>query len=177
MKPVFDSHGLATSAGEVRCFYYSQDTGEYTGWSDEYINIGLSMPARSTDIDPGNDVPGFAYVYENGGWVIKEDHRGETVYILATGEAVKIINIGPYPEGTSTSLPEKSVSELYDEELQAINAKYTFDINSLAVQWGKVGLFDGGSEQSKKEVLYAHLQERNLKYSVDLEALDQKYGD
>ncbi|MBV7166429.1 tail fiber assembly protein, partial [Escherichia coli] len=48
MKPVFDKNGLATVPGDMRCFYYDAVTSEYTGWSDEYINTGVSMPACST---------------------------------------------------------------------------------------------------------------------------------
>ncbi|STH05040.1 tail fiber assembly protein from lambdoid prophage [Escherichia coli] len=44
MKPVFDENGLATVPGDMRCFYYDAVTSEYTGWSDEYINTGVSMP-------------------------------------------------------------------------------------------------------------------------------------
>lgn len=51
MKPVFDENGLATVPGDMRCFYYDAETSEYTGWSDEYINTGVSMPACSTGID------------------------------------------------------------------------------------------------------------------------------
>ena len=58
MKPVFDENGLATVPGNMRCFYYEAVTYEYTGWSDEYINTGVSMPACSTGIDPGEYIPG-----------------------------------------------------------------------------------------------------------------------
>ncbi len=51
MKPVFDENGLATVPGDMRCFYYDAETSEYTGWSDEYINTGVST-ACSTGIDP-----------------------------------------------------------------------------------------------------------------------------
>ncbi|MDY8053243.1 tail fiber assembly protein, partial [Escherichia coli] len=44
MKPVFDVNGLATEPGEIRCYYYDAVTSEYMGWSDEFINIGVSMP-------------------------------------------------------------------------------------------------------------------------------------
>ncbi|MCL3989965.1 tail fiber assembly protein, partial [Escherichia coli] len=48
MTPIFDENGLATVPGDMRCFYYDAETSEYTGWSDEYINTGVSMPACST---------------------------------------------------------------------------------------------------------------------------------
>ncbi len=43
MKPVFDEMA-GYSAGRYALFYYDAETSEYTGWSDEYINTGVSMP-------------------------------------------------------------------------------------------------------------------------------------
>lgn len=60
MKPVFDDNGLAIEEGNIRCFYYCPTTGEYTGCSDEYIYVGVSMPGNSTDIEPGK------YIAERG---------------------------------------------------------------------------------------------------------------
>ncbi len=51
MKPVFDENGLAAESGDIRCFYFDPSTFEYTGWSDEHINVGVSMPGHSTDVD------------------------------------------------------------------------------------------------------------------------------
>lgn len=59
MKPVFDENGLATEPGEIRCYYYDAATSEYMGWSDEYINLGVSMPGHSTDIEPGDNETGY----------------------------------------------------------------------------------------------------------------------
>ncbi len=72
MKPVFDENGLATVPGDMRCFYYDAETSEYTGWSDEYINTGVSMPACSTGIDPGENIPGKVAVFTGKGWSMKK---------------------------------------------------------------------------------------------------------
>ena len=72
MKPVFDENGLATVPGNMRCFYYEAVTYEYTGWSDEYINTGVSMPACSTGIDPGENIPGRVAVFTGKGWSHEE---------------------------------------------------------------------------------------------------------
>ena len=85
MKPVFDENGLATEPGNIRCFYYDPITGEYTGWSDEYINVGVSMPGHSTDIPPGDVVTGKVAVFTGGAWIQQEDHRGTVVYSTADG--------------------------------------------------------------------------------------------
>lgn len=105
MKPVFDDNGLAIEAGNIRCFYYSSVTGEYTGWSDEYIHIGVSMPGNSTDIDPGDEVSGQVAVFGNGGWAMHEDHRGDTVYSTTDGTASTVDYIGPVRDGYTTVAP------------------------------------------------------------------------
>ncbi|EPL4526766.1 tail fiber assembly protein [Enterobacter asburiae] len=105
MKPIFDENGLATEPGEIRCYYYDAMTFEYMGWSDEYINIGVSMPGDSTDIDPGNEVAGKVAVFQNGGWVLNEDHRGETVYSTSDASASTVDYIGPIKDGYTSITP------------------------------------------------------------------------
>lgn len=105
MKPVFDKNGLSTEPGEIRCFYFDATTSEYMGWSDEYINPGVSMPGHSTDIDPGDDVEGKVAIYNGKKWAAIEDHRGETVY-STTGRDESIIDyIGPIREGFTGTPP------------------------------------------------------------------------
>ncbi|MBV7694091.1 tail fiber assembly protein, partial [Limnobaculum sp. M2-1] len=105
MKPVFDENGLAIEAGNIRCFYYSPVTGEYTGWSDEYINIGVSMPGHSTDIDPGDEVAKKVAVFRNGEWKREEDHRGEQVYSTTNATSYTVDYIGPIHEGLTSIAP------------------------------------------------------------------------
>lgn len=105
MKPVFDNKGLATEPGEIRCFYYDQVTSEYMGWSDEYINVGVSMPGHSIDIDPGEEVAGKIAVFSNGTWVLNEDHRGDTVYSTADCTASTVDYIGPIKAGYTSRAP------------------------------------------------------------------------
>lgn len=105
MKPVFDENGLAIEAGSIRCFYYCPVTGEYTGFSDEYINIGVSMPGNSTDIDPGDEVAGKVAIYTDNGWQRQEDHRGETVYSVEDKSSSIVDYIGPLKDGFVTAAP------------------------------------------------------------------------
>lgn len=105
MKPVFDENGLATEPGETRCFYYDAVTSEYMGWSDEYINLGVSMPGHSTDIDPGDEVAGKIPVFTGIGWEQQEDHRGETVYSTESGDASMVDYIGPIKDGFTSTAP------------------------------------------------------------------------
>ncbi|MBM6608856.1 tail fiber assembly protein [Enterobacteriaceae bacterium RIT814] len=108
MKPVFDTNGLAAVAGQIRVYYFSNDTGEYQGRSDEYINIGVSMPGNSTNIDPGEHSMREVPVFENGEWKIKEDHRGDVVYSISSGDAFTVNYIGPVHDGYTTVAPSGS---------------------------------------------------------------------
>lgn len=105
MKPVFDENGLAIEAGNIRCFYYCPVTGEYTGWSDEYINVGVSMPGNSTDIDPGDEVAGEVAIFTDNGWQRQEDHRGETAWSTADGSTITVDYIGSLHDGYTSIAP------------------------------------------------------------------------
>lgn len=106
MKPVFNETGLATTPGNIKVFYYSQSTGEYTGESDEYINIGVSLPANATDLPPGGHTTGYVSVFKDGGWQSLEDHRGETVYAIANAEKTTVDYIGNIKPGFTTAPPK-----------------------------------------------------------------------
>lgn len=108
MTPVFDKDGLATESGSVRCYYFDALTGEYAGWSDEYIHVGVSMPGNSTTIDPGEGSDGGVWVFANGAWSLKEDHRGETEYSITTLQASMVRHIGPAQDGFTFINPTTS---------------------------------------------------------------------
>ena len=99
MTPIFDENGLATVPGDMRCFYYDAVTYEYTGWSDEYINTGVSMPACSTGIDPGENIPGKVAVFTSKGWDREEEDRNKTVCSTKNGATVTVDYIGAIKDG------------------------------------------------------------------------------
>ncbi|AWS97499.1 tail fiber assembly protein [Citrobacter sp. CRE-46] len=99
MIQVFDENGLATESGEIRCFYYTADTGEYMGWSDEFINVGVSLPGNSTTLDPGDCAVGQVSVFVNGAWSRQEDNRGTLVYSTLDGGELTVDYIGKIKDG------------------------------------------------------------------------------
>jgi len=105
MKPIFDENGLAIESGNIRCFYFDSVTGEYAGWSDEFINIGVSMPGNSTDIDPGDDIAGKALVFNGEKWEQQSDYRDKTVYSTVDGSTVTVDYIGNIRDGFTLSEP------------------------------------------------------------------------
>lgn len=105
MSLVFDKKGYAAAAGEIRVYYFDPVTREYVGWSDEFINVGVSMPGCSTAIAPGDDVEGKVFVFSGAKWVLTEDHRGETAYDTSDKREVIVDYIGPLHEGFTSDAP------------------------------------------------------------------------
>lgn len=105
MSVIFDENGLATQAGELRVYYYEPSTGEYRGWSDEYINVGVSMPGHSTTIELGEESPGFVSVFNGTGWEQQPDNRGVTVYSTADRATTVVNYIGEIRSGFTIVAP------------------------------------------------------------------------
>ncbi|ELF1164062.1 tail fiber assembly protein [Salmonella enterica] len=174
MKPVFEN-GLAVEPGDIRCFYYDALTYEYTGWSDEFINIGVSMPANCCDIDPGDAHEGFVNVFNGNSWESKEDHRGEVVYDVETREPFLITEIGPYPEGTTTTKPEPTNDEKRKNALLNLSQEYQSDILQLNTAWLAAAVSDGINETTKKDSVIAQINDRKVRYSQDRASIIAKY--
>ncbi|AGE84950.1 tail fiber assembly protein [Cronobacter sakazakii SP291] len=105
MSLVFDEKGYAAVAGEIRVYYFDPITREYMGWSDEFINVGVSMPGCSTAIKPGDDAEGRVFIFSETGWVQTEDHRGETAYSISDGRPVTVNYVGALQEGFTFDAP------------------------------------------------------------------------
>lgn len=101
----FNEKGHATSAGNVRVFYYDGHTKEYRGLSDEFIHVGVSIPGNSTMTAPGEAIAGQVWIYDGGQWLAYEDHRGETVYSTDDRSAVRVNYIGPLKDGFVPTSP------------------------------------------------------------------------
>lgn len=145
MKPVFDENGLAIEAGNIRCFYYCPVTGEYSGWSDEYINVGVSMPGYSTDIDPGDEVAGEVAVFTCGSWERVEDHRGETIYSIDNREMSGVDYIGPIRDGYTSTAPSTPYDKWGGKKwVTDSDAKYAADVEAASQK--KQALLDKATE-------------------------------
>ncbi|WP_079518060.1 tail fiber assembly protein [Kosakonia radicincitans] len=73
-------------------------------------------------------------------------------------------------------IPSLPSDVLYEQELNEINSDYEKDISDLVLKYSRAGLFDDGTEASKKAELFSALQARQTKYTSDLNELDIKYG-
>lgn len=93
----------------MKIYDYDKNTGEYLGEREAVLdpleaekgNLVPLVPAFATLVAPPIVSAGYVAVYE-GGWVVKEDHRGKTVY-SADGTQKVIACIGSIPSGWSLS--------------------------------------------------------------------------
>ncbi|QEM92757.1 tail fiber assembly protein [Kosakonia radicincitans] len=108
---VLDNTKIATVEGNITVYNFSAQTGEYTGSSDEYLAVGIGLPAHSTDIDPGALVYGYVPVFTRDKWVLKEDHRGITVWSTSDRTASEIDYIGAIKDGFVTIAPATQYDE------------------------------------------------------------------
>lgn len=102
---VLDNTKIATVAGSITVYNFYAQTGEFTGSSDEYLAVGIGLPAHSTDIDPGIAGDGYVMVFTEQAWSRMEDHRGEKVYSTIDRSASVIDYIGAVKDGFTSISP------------------------------------------------------------------------
>ncbi|VVT53796.1 Phage tail fiber assembly protein [Kosakonia radicincitans] len=108
---VLDKTKIATGEGNITVYNFSAQTGEYTGSSNEYLTVGIGLPAHSTDIDPGVSANGYVPVFVGNKWEQKEDHRGTTVWSTSDRAASVIDYIGAIKDGFVTVAPATQYDE------------------------------------------------------------------
>lgn len=95
MNVVLDDNNQASSSGWATVYNIDKLTNVFIGKSDEYLMVGVGLPASATVDEPPAAQDGFAICRNTtgDGWEQVEDHRGETVYNTATlqSEVVQVI--------------------------------------------------------------------------------------
>ncbi|EJU2430166.1 tail fiber assembly protein [Escherichia coli] len=93
----------------IKIYNLLTGTNEFIGEGDAYIPPHTGLPANSTDIAPPDiDIPaGFVAVFnsDEASWHLVEDHRGKTVYDVASGDSLFISELGPLPENVTWLSP------------------------------------------------------------------------
>ncbi|EDX37723.1 TPA: tail fiber assembly protein [Escherichia coli] len=119
---------MSEQSRTVKIYNLLAGTNEFIGEGDAYIPPHTGLPANSTDIAPPEIPAGFVVVFnsENESWNIVEDHRGKTVYDVASGDALFISEPGPLPENVTWLSPAgeyqkwDGVSWVKDEEAEKL---------------------------------------------------------
>lgn len=92
----------------IKIYNLLAGTNEFIGEGDAYIPPHTGLPANSTYIAPPDIPAGFVAVFnsDEASWHLVEDHRGKTVYDVASGDALFISELGPLPENVTWLSPE-----------------------------------------------------------------------
>ncbi|ECU8335464.1 tail fiber assembly protein [Salmonella enterica] len=92
----------------IKVYNLRSDTNEFIGAGDAYIPPHTGLPASCTDIAPPDTPASHIAIFdaETETWSLKEDHRGETVYDITTGNQIYISEPGPLPENVTSVSPD-----------------------------------------------------------------------
>ncbi|MBW0652348.1 tail fiber assembly protein, partial [Escherichia coli] len=92
----------------IKIYNLLAGTNEFIGEGDAYIPPHTGLPANSTYIAPPDIPAGFVAVFnsDEASWHLVEDHRGKTVYDVASGDALFISELGSLPENVTWLSPE-----------------------------------------------------------------------
>ena len=104
---------MSEQARTIKIYNLLAGTNEFIGEGDAYIPPHTGLPANSTDIAPPDIPAGFVAVFnsDEASWHLVEDHRGKTVYDVASGDALFISELGPLPENVTWLSPEGEVQK------------------------------------------------------------------
>lgn len=102
-----DKNGIAIAAGYTTVFNFDTITREHIGQNEEYLMIGVGIPAYSCIDAPYKLQDGFTAVrnIENTLWEQIENHRGKVVYSTKTGEEIVISELGKLPHNVTEQAP------------------------------------------------------------------------
>lgn len=106
-KATLNNNGIATKAGDITVYNYDGGTREYLSSAEEFLAVGVGIPASSCTDAPLAEKTGYAVCRQtnNDGWEYIADHRGEVVYETETGGGVGITELGEYADNITTIPP------------------------------------------------------------------------
>lgn len=98
---------MTESNRTIKIYNLSSSTNEFIGKGDAFIPANTGLPAYSTDIAPPDIADGFVAIFDSqsGEWSVVEDHRGETVYNILTGQAIIMNQLGNLPDDVVSIAP------------------------------------------------------------------------
>lgn len=116
---------------------YSKKTGEYIGQEEVMLDPidNLPMVPAACSIDAPPEEEGSVAVFEDGHWVLKEDHRGQVFYNQTTGEPLEISELGPIPAGYEVAPPTPTLDELRTAKQAEIKSGADSVLKALAAEY------------------------------------------
>ncbi|MCW7761140.1 tail fiber assembly protein [Photorhabdus luminescens] len=117
-KAVLDKNNIAISSGNIIVFNYDAITLEYLNSTDEYLPVGIGLPANSCTDAPLEIKEGYVACRSSDltHWLIVPDYRGKTAYDKQTRLPQKITEIGELPETLTFKKPDTNYDKWNGEE-------------------------------------------------------------
>lgn len=145
---VLNSELIATKAGNITVYSYDGETREYISTSNEYLAVGVGIPAYSCLDEPGIHKAGYAICRsaDLNSWEYVPDHRGETVYSTDSGKPVTVSQLGEYPEGTTTTAPSTPYDK-WDGAKWATDSDEQHAANVSAAEQQKTNLLNAANSK------------------------------
>jgi hypothetical protein len=152
--------------------YYYDDTNPLKPFTHEAMANPGSLPPKNAI----RTAPAFAEgkwpVFENGGWTLIDDRRGQEGYL--NGQPYKIEKLGPVPDGWTDTPPPPTAEEIKARKTADIQAKLnTYDfkttrpLRTLNSLWRRYDIVN--TEVEKEEIMSIIADEE-----VYLQALEDK---
>ncbi len=91
---ILDENNQASTDGWITVYNISTSNNEYIGCTEEYLMVGVGIPAASYIDAPPVFQAGYAVCRVGAAWEQVEDHRGATVYDVSTLSASIVQTLG-----------------------------------------------------------------------------------
>ncbi|MQL47513.1 tail fiber assembly protein [Photorhabdus khanii] len=106
-KAVLDKNSIAISTGSIIVFNYDAITLEYLNSTDEYLPVGVGLPANSCTDAPPDTQEGYVACRSSdlSNWMIVPDYRGKAAYNMETRLPQEVTEIGELPETLTFKKP------------------------------------------------------------------------
>jgi hypothetical protein len=106
---IIGDDGLAVQSGWITVYNANSESGEYTGVSNEYLPLGVSLPAggyADAPALPGEADKAVRRDASGTAWEVVDDFRGKVVYSTETGQQEEVTEIGKLPDYLTLCAPQ-----------------------------------------------------------------------
>lgn len=155
-----DANGFAPENGWIIVYNYTYDTKEFIRQSEEYLQVGVGIPAQSTTVTPPTTKEGFALVFDEKTkkWTQVEDHRNEVVYDITNGSQITITQLGKIDTAKYTTIAPTSQYDEWDGEKWVVNEEKKHEANVATAEAKRTALYTEADRNIK-----------DLQFAVDLD--------
>ncbi|HDL7932515.1 TPA: tail fiber assembly protein [Yersinia enterocolitica] len=106
---IIGDNGLAVQSGWITVYNANSESGEYTGVSNEYLPLGVSLPAggyADAPTLPDDNNKAVRRNISGTAWDVVDDFRGKVAYSTETGQQEEVTEIGGLPDYLTLLAPQ-----------------------------------------------------------------------